>query len=95
MNKTNNSQAGFGHIVLVFALVFLAVGGFAGYKVVSGRGSKADTAATVTATASSVPATITTQADLTLTSKALDNEAASVNGGLNDGSLDGDLNDML
>jgi hypothetical protein len=49
----------------------------------------------VASTAASVPATITSKADLTKTSKALDSSSAQLNSQVNGDSLNGDITDLL
>jgi predicted negative regulator of RcsB-dependent stress response len=94
MKTTKHPQAGIGHIAIVFAVVFLAVVGFAGWQVFSSNknasvGDKASTASV------QVPNKIQTKADLVQTSKALDSSSTNVNSNLNDNALNADLNDML
>jgi hypothetical protein len=91
--KTKLNQAGFGHTVLVFVLLFVAAAGFAGYKVLSGQGTK--NAASTVSTSTKFPAKISAKADLVQASKALDNSSTQVDSSLNDGGLDADLNDLL
>lgn len=93
MKTMKLNQSGFGHLAVLFLLVFFAVAGFAGYKVVTMN--KASNAASSVVLAPKVPAHITTKADLTATVKALDAASGQVNGSLNDNTLNGDLNDML
>jgi hypothetical protein len=94
--KTRQSlQAGFGHVAVVFLIVFVAVVGFAGYKVMSSNSSKQDASVAVPVAASTVPAQIKTKADLVQTAKVLDNSSSSVDSTLNDTALSSDLNDML
>lgn len=93
MNKHIN-QNGFGHIAIVFVLLFVAVAGFAGYKVLNAN--KADTTAvSAVAATPTAPAKISSKADLVQTSKALDASSSQVDGSLNDNSLNSSLNDML
>jgi hypothetical protein len=94
MKSRHISQAGFGHIAAVFALLFVAVVGFAGYKVVTMNKAGSTTASTA-AVSTKAPEKISTKADLVQTSKALDSSSTSVSSGLNDSSLNSDLNDML
>lgn len=92
--KSRLNQFGVGHIAAVFVLVFLAVVGFAGYKVWSLNRPVADTVSSVSAKPV-VPAKINSKADLGKAAKALDSSSGDVNNNLNDNSLNSDLNDML
>lgn len=93
--KTRSFNAnGFGHVALVFVVLFLAVVGFAGYKVVTANRSVATTPPAKTA-ATAVPAAINSKADLVQISKVLDSSSAQVDSSLNDNALNSDLNDML
>ena len=87
-----SSQSGSHVVALVLVVLFVAVAGFAGYKVWQMQQSAAssDTAAAV-----QVPAKITNTADLTQASKALDQASAQVSTSLDDGGLNSDLNDLL
>jgi len=95
--KAHSSQAGFGHIAVVFLVLFVAVAGFAGYKVVTMNSAQKDDATVATQTQQNavVPDQIKSKADLVQTAKVLDNSSSSVDGSLNDNSLNQDLNDML
>lgn len=93
MRNQTHTQAGIGHVVAIFMVVFVAVIGFAGWKVATMDRSAPGTA-NVTLSAE-VPEKLETKADLVTTSKALDGSASDLDGGLNDSSLDADLNDML
>jgi hypothetical protein len=86
MKTTKLPQAGIGHIAIVFAVVFVAVVGFAGWQVFSSNknASVADKASTASA---QVPDKIQTKADLVQTSKALDSSSTNVNSNLNDNAL--------
>jgi uncharacterized protein HemX len=83
-----------GSHILALALVVLALGvvGFAGYKV---QQAHSKTTPATTAAAHTVPATITTTADLEQTSQALDSDSSQLNASLDDSGLDADLNSML
>lgn len=94
MKTARFNQAGIGHVVVVFALVFVAVVGFAGYKVAT-MDKNADTVVTSSSESAEVPDKIQSKADLGQTGKALDDADSQVDGSLDDGSLDADLNDML
>lgn len=93
--KLRMNQTGFGHVAAVGIVLFLAVAGFAGYKVVTMNRNAAVTPSTQTAASSSTPTSIHSKADLSQAGKALDSSSAQVNSSLNDGALDSDLNDML
>lgn len=93
MKSLMNGQKGFSHIIVIFGIVFLAVVGLAGYKVMD-MNKNADSAAINTAQVA-VPEKINSKADLDATSKSLDNSASELDAGLADESLDADLNDML
>jgi predicted negative regulator of RcsB-dependent stress response len=94
MNARKYAQAGIGHVVLLFVIVFVAVVGFAGWKVAT-MNKVADTAQAAAVTSPKVPDQIKTKADLVQTSKALDDSSSQVDGSLNDSALNADLNDML
>ncbi len=83
------SQSGFGHVALVLIVVVLAVVGFAGYTVWK-AGQKTDTTQQA-----SLPATIKTEADLTQTSKFLDESAKELDSSLDPSGLDGSINQLL
>ena len=87
------SQSG-SHIIGI-ALFVLALGavGFAGYKVMQAHHQPVENAATTTAL--TVPAAIKTSADLNQASTVLDDSSAQLNSGLDDSSLNADLNSML
>lgn len=89
------NQRGVGHIAALLVVVFVAVAGFAGYKVVTMNKTSQPVAATTVAASPKVPAKITNKTDLTDASMALDSQSAQVNGSLNDNALNTDLNDML
>lgn len=97
--KSHNIQAGVGHVAVVFVLVFLAVAGFAGYKVVTMNSSQKSSVATglptKALTNAEAPAQIKSKSDLVLTAKALDTQSSQVDSSLNDNGLNQDLNDML
>jgi hypothetical protein len=87
------AQTGIGHIAIMFAVVFVAVVGFAGWKVATmNKDAGTETAATVT---TSVPDKISSKGDLVQTSKALDDASSGLDSSLNDGAFNADLNDML
>jgi len=88
MKRLNQS----GSHILGVALLVLALGvvGFAGYKVQQAHKPTASVSVTHT-----VPATITTTADLQQTSQALDDSSAQLDSNLDDSSLNADLSSML
>lgn len=93
MSTRTLTQAGIGHVVVIFVIVFVAVIGLAGFKVatmnndVVSQNTTADTAA--------VPEKIETKADLVQASKALDDSSSGLDSSLNDGAFNADMNDML
>ncbi len=93
MSARTFGQAGIGHIATVLALAFVAVVGFAGYTVVSKNASQQDSA--VQQSATGAPDKITSKADLEKTDKALTESDAQLDSGLNDRSLDADIDSML
>jgi predicted negative regulator of RcsB-dependent stress response len=90
--KTTN-QSGIAHLGLVLSVLVIAAVSFAGYRVWQTR----DTVAPVTATVSgsTIPSAIKTKADLTQTSKALDETNSQLDASLNDSALDSDINSLL
>ncbi len=86
------SQSGFGHVALVLLVLVLAVVGFAGYTVWK-AGQKTDTSNT--GQQASLPATIKTEADLTQTSKFLDETAKELDSSLDPSGLDSSINQLL
>lgn len=90
MRKLN--QTGFGHVILLVALVALAVVGFAGYRVWTSQNTAT---APDSSQAATLPATIETKADLAQTGKMLDETSAQLDTNLDDGGLDADINSML
>lgn len=91
--KARLNSRGIGHLALVFVLLFVAVVGFAGYKVMTKN--SADSTVNSTAPTTLVPKKISNKASLTQAGKALDNSSSDVNSNLNDKALDPGLNDML
>lgn len=79
-------------VALALVVVFVAVAGFAGYKVWQMQQASLNNSAT---TAATVPAKITNTADLTQASKVLDQASTQVNTNLDDSSLNADLNALL
>lgn len=92
MTKHTN-QAGFGHVLAVFLVLFVAVVGFGGYKVATMN--KAVGSESSVTLAPKYPKTVSTKADLQQTAKALDGSNAQVSSGLNASALDADLSDLL
>ncbi|HSX05544.1 MAG TPA: hypothetical protein VLF69_03705 [Candidatus Saccharimonadales bacterium] len=92
MKRLNQSGS---HIVGL-ALLVLALGviGFAGYKVEQAH-NKTATATTQSTASTTAPATIANTADLQQTSAALDDASTQLNAGLDDSSMNADLNSML
>lgn len=89
MKRLNQSGS---HVLAVLVVVAaLAVVGLVGYRVQQSNKQNDVTASTT----SKVPTAISTKADLSTTSKALDQSSAQLDSGLNDTSLDADLNSML
>jgi ABC-type uncharacterized transport system permease subunit len=94
MKRLNQSGS---HIIGI-ALFVLALGvvGFAGYKVTQAHHQSADSSSTTTSkTTPSVPASIKTSADLNQAGTVLDGSSAQLNSGLDDSSLNTDLDSML
>lgn len=85
-----------GSHVIAVALLVLVLGlvGFTGYKVMHAN-DKDSTNKTATSQKATAPVQINSKADLEQASKALDSSSGDVNGSLNDGALDADMNDML
>lgn len=94
MKRFTMNQKGSGHIAVVIVVLFLAVAGFAGFKIMHKNTSVATPASAATK-AAAVPAAINSKADLVQVSKALDDSSSQIDGGLNDNTLNADLNDML
>lgn len=89
MKRLNQSGS---HVLAVLVVVAaLAVVGLVGYRVQQSNKQNDVTASTT----SKVPTAISTKTDLSTTSKALDQSSAQLDSGLNDTSLDADLNSML
>lgn len=93
MKTAHFNQQGIAHLAVVFVLVFLAVAGFAGYKVLQNGKTAGDSVQN--SSQAVVPDKIESRADLVTTSKALDGSGSDVDNGLNDEQLNADLNDML
>jgi predicted negative regulator of RcsB-dependent stress response len=86
------------HVIAIATLVLvLGVVGFAGYKV-SQSNSKPAASSTVAQTQTKpavVPTTISSTADLQQASSVLDQSSTQLNSGLDDSSMNADLNSML
>ena len=91
MNRS--SQSGSHVIALALVVLFVAVAGFAGYKVYTMQ--QAATSGAPTSTSATVPAKITNTATLNQASSALDAVSTQVNSNLDDSALNSDLNDLL
>lgn len=89
-----SSQAGSHVIALALFVVFVAVVGFAGYKVWSMQQAAAP-ASSSTAANATMPSKITNTASLQQAASALDASAAQVNTNLDDSTLSADLNALL
>lgn len=89
LNQTGSHIIGFALLVVALGLV-----AFAGYTVSHRTKSVATTASTVS-TKSVVPATIKNAGDLQQTAQALDSASSQLNSGLDDSSMNADLNSML
>jgi predicted negative regulator of RcsB-dependent stress response len=87
------NQQGSLHLGVLLAVVVVAVVAFAGYRVWSSGQDK--TTQTASTQSTGVPAEIKTKADLTQTSKALDQTGTELDATMNDATLDGDINSML
>lgn len=93
MKRLNQS----GSHIMGLALFVLALGvvAFAGYKVMQAHTQSTGGQTTAAKAAATVPAAIKNTADLTQAGKLLDNSSAQLDSGLDDGSLNADLNSML
>lgn len=87
------NQTGSHIVALAVGVLVLGVIGFCGYTVM--QHNKSTDSGVTASKATTAPDTIKNTADLSATSKALDNASSQVNSNLNDSSLDADLNDML
>lgn len=88
-NKLN--QRGSSHIVLLLAVVVVAVVAFAGYRVMNAN-NPSEPSDTASASAS-VPAKLTSKADVLKADKALDQTA--IDSSVNPDTLNNDLNSLL
>jgi predicted negative regulator of RcsB-dependent stress response len=87
------NQQGSLHLGILVAVLVVAAVAFAGYRVWSN--AQAEPTQTATAQSADVPAQIKSKADLTQTSKALDQTSNELDSSMNDASLDSDINSML
>lgn len=87
MNISTN-QRGSSHLVLLLGLLVISVAGFVGYRVMQVDSPIVSTAPALLS--SDGPKTIKSSADLKKAESALDNTA--IDGGVNPGALDSDLN---
>jgi len=94
MRAKSFNQKGFEAVMVGVVLLFVAVVGFAGFKVMS-MNKSAETASVVPATQVAAPATIKTKADLVKTDQALEASALETDKGLNSKALDADLETLL
>jgi predicted negative regulator of RcsB-dependent stress response len=90
MKKT---QKGFAHLALLLLLVVVAVAAYAGYKVVKNHQKVTTANQTSTSVTQSVSDTINSQGDLNKAVNTLNDQ--NVDGDLNPGSLDNDVNSLL
>jgi len=87
------SQKGFAHLALLLLLVVIVVAAYAGYKIVKDHQKTATANLTSTSVTQSLSDTINNNGDL---NKALDTiNGQNVDGDLNPGSLDSDVNSLL
>jgi uncharacterized protein (UPF0333 family) len=84
------NQSGSLHLGLLLAVVVVAAVFAVGFRVMNNSKSSDDTT-----TAASYPSSIQSKADLTQTSRALDQTGSQIDSNLNDSSLDSDINSML
>jgi hypothetical protein len=90
MKKT---QKGFAHLALLLLLVLVVIAAYAGYKVVKDHQKTSTANLTSTSVTQSLGDTINSNADL---DKALNTvNGQNVEGDLNPGSLDNDVNSLL
>jgi hypothetical protein len=90
--KTSSNQAGSGHLVLLVALAVIVVVGVVGYRVAHNT----DTGTTTNlnpVSASAVPATIKSTADLKKADQALD--STTIDNSVNPNQFDNDINSLL
>jgi Tfp pilus assembly protein PilX len=90
MKKT---QKGFAHLALLLLLVVVVVVAYAGYKVVKNHQDKTTANQTSTSLTQSAGEAINSKADLDKALNTLNSQ--NVEGDLNPGSLDNDINSLL
>jgi hypothetical protein len=93
MARIHSTQKGFEAIGVFLAVLVVAIIGFASYKVLTMNKTADNLPAT--SAAATEPEKIQSQSDLADTSKVLDSASSELDGNLNDGSLDADLNALL
>jgi Tfp pilus assembly protein PilX len=94
MARFTCNQRGVAAQVVLVAFILLAVIGFAGYKVATLSHGTNDAATAANAPVDE-PEKIQSKADLTSTSKALDDSSNELDSSMDDSTLDADLNSML
>lgn len=94
MKFTTKNQAGIAHLMGIFAVVLVAVVGFAGYRVMQNQKSTTnDTAgSSAVSKAASIPITITSTSTLDQATAATN--ALQVDSDLNPAQLDSDINQL-
>jgi hypothetical protein len=88
------NQAGFEAVTVIVVVLFIAIIGFAGYKVMNLNDPAEPTSSQDSGTTAE-PDTIQSQSDLNGTSKSLHASEAQLDRDLQDSSLDSDINTML
>lgn len=84
------------HVIgLLLFVAFIAVVGFTGYKVWQMHNSASNTPSSSTTASVTPPAKIQNTSDLKQAASALDAAATQLNSGLNDSSLNTDMQSML
>ena len=95
MKRTTLNQTGFEAVGIIVALLFVAIIGFAGYKVLNmNKSAASQDSSAISSQQVAVPAKLKTKADLSQTGKALDKSSSQLDTSLNDKSLDADLSTM-
>ena len=84
------NQTGSHIVALAFGVLVVGVIAFAGYTVMQRQNDASTTASSV-----QKPSDATADPELTSASDELDSSSSQLDSGLNDSSLDADLNDML
>ena len=93
MRTLRLNQKGFEPIAVIVIVLVIAVLGFAGYKVMNMNKSAESAQPATSQTAE--PEAIKSEADLTNTSKALDESGSELDASLDDSALDADVNALL